>query len=75
MRPPRVTELRNPEVWRERHNVRIWFVEGTDVRPRRAREAFWRCEQTFERWTRDIVNELRRGRRRGPRGRKRGGFL
>jgi len=53
--PPRVTEERKPAVWRERQRVRIWFVEGTEVRPRRAREAFWRCEQTLERCTRDIV--------------------
>jgi len=50
-----VTEERKPEVWRARVRVRIMFVEGTEVRPRRAREAFWRWEQTVERCTRDIV--------------------
>jgi hypothetical protein len=30
-------------------------VDGTEVSPRRALEAFWRCEHTFERMTRDIV--------------------
>lgn len=55
MRPPRVTEERKPEAWRARVRVRIMFVWGTEVRPRRALEAFWRWEQTFERWTRDIL--------------------
>lgn len=55
MRPPRVTELRKPEDWRLSMRVRIMLVEGTEVSPRRAREAFCRCEQTFERCTRDIV--------------------
>ena len=26
-----------------------------EVRPRRAAEAFWRCEQAFERRTRDMI--------------------
>lgn len=34
------------------------FVEGMEVRPRRALEAFWRWEQTFERWTRDMVMDV-----------------
>ena len=55
MRPARVTEERKPEVWRASVRVRIMLLEGTEVRPRRAREAFWRCEQTLERMTRDIV--------------------
>ena len=38
-----------------------WFVRGRDVRPRRAREAFWRWEQAFARWTRDIVGDGRMG--------------
>lgn len=55
MRPPRVTEDRNPDCWSASVSVRIMFVEGTDVRPRRAFEAFCRCEHTFERCTRDIL--------------------
>lgn len=31
------------------------FEAGTEVRPRRARLAFWRCEHTLARLTRDIV--------------------
>lgn len=30
-------------------------MEGIEVRPRRAAEAFWRCEQAFERRTRDMI--------------------
>jgi hypothetical protein len=60
-RPERVTEERKPDVWSARVRVRIMLVEGTEVRPRRAREAFWRCEQTFERCTRDMVRWLRVG--------------
>jgi len=30
-------------------------VRGREVRPRRAREAFWRWEQALARWTSDIV--------------------
>ncbi len=50
-----MTADRKPDVWSE--SIRVWirFVEGTDVRPRRAREAFWRWEQTWERLTRDIL--------------------
>ena len=33
------------------------FVEGTEVRPRRALEALERWEHTFERWTRDMIAE------------------
>lgn len=44
-----------PDVWRESMSVRIRLEEGTEVRPRRAREAFWRCEQTWESVTRDMV--------------------
>ncbi len=53
--PPRTTAERKPDVWRESMRVRIRFEEGTEVRPRRAREAFCRCEQTWESVTRDIV--------------------
>lgn len=55
MRPPRVTEERKPDCWRASVRVRIMLVEGTEVNPRRALEAFCRCEQTLERMTRDIV--------------------
>lgn len=55
MSPARVTEERKPADWRARVSRRIWFVEGTEVRPRRAFEAFWRWEQTFERCTRDMI--------------------
>jgi hypothetical protein len=30
-------------------------VSGIEVRPSRAREAFWRWEQVLARWTRDIL--------------------
>ena len=46
MSPPRVTEDRKPEDCRARVSVRIMFVEGTEVRPRRALEAFCRWEHT-----------------------------
>ena len=35
-----MTEEMKPEDWRARESVRIMFVEGTEVRPRRALEAF-----------------------------------
>ena len=53
--PERVTEEMKPERRRESETDRWSAVEGTEVRPRRAREAFCRCEQKFERWTSDIV--------------------
>ena len=40
---------------------------GTEVRPRRAFEAFWRCEQTWARFTSDISKRVVRF---GPRGRR-----
>ena len=49
MRPPRVTEEMKPDCWSARESVRIMFVEGTEVRPRRAFEALERWEQTWER--------------------------
>lgn len=73
MRPPRVTEERNPEAWSAKVRVRIMFVWGTEVRPRRALEAFWRWEQTFERWTKDMMGggwEKFVGWEGGPGGRK-----
>jgi hypothetical protein len=57
VRPPRVTDERNPDCWSARESVRIMFVEGTEVRPSRALEAFWRWEQTFARCTRDMVRD------------------
>lgn len=53
--PPRTTVERKPEVCSASVSRRIMLEEGTDVKPRRALEAFWRCEHTFERWTSDIV--------------------
>lgn len=55
MRPPRVTDERKPDCCRARRRERWRFVEGTEVRPRRALEAFCRCEQTCARFTRDMV--------------------
>src|ERR1700753_2466681 len=37
--------------------VRVRLVEGIEVWPNRARDAFWRCEHTWESVTRDIVGE------------------
>jgi hypothetical protein len=53
--PPRTTVEMKPDVWRESMSVRMRLEEGTEVRPRRAREAFWRCEQTWDSVTRDMV--------------------
>jgi len=53
--PPRVTVDRKPDFWRERARARFCLVEGREVRPRRALEAFWRWEQTLARLTRDMV--------------------
>lgn len=58
--PPRTTLEITPLDWRARRRRRCRFVLGTEVRPRRALEAWVRWEQRFERWTRDIV-ELARG--------------
>lgn len=55
MSPARVTVERKPEDCRARESARSWLVEGMEVRPSRALEAFWRCEQTFARCTRDMV--------------------
>ena len=49
VRPPRVTEERKPDCWRAKESVRIMFVDGTEVRPSRALEAFCRWEHTFAR--------------------------
>lgn len=40
----------------ERRRVCSILVQGREVRPRRAAEAFWRWEQALARWTRDIVD-------------------
>jgi hypothetical protein len=48
------------------------LLEGTEVRPRRAREAFWRWEQTLERCTRDIVMWVSSWGGEGPSGRNGG---
>lgn len=55
MSPARVTDERKPAFCSASSSVRCRFVDGTDVRPSRALEAFWRCEQTCERLTRDMV--------------------
>lgn len=55
MRPARVTEDRKPDSWRARVRVSTMFEEGTEVSPRRALEAFCRCEHTWERLTSDIA--------------------
>lgn len=62
--PPRVTVEMKPEDWRARRRERCRFVEGMDVRPRRALEAFCRCEQTWARLTRDIFRAVVRVSRR-----------
>jgi hypothetical protein len=59
--PPRVTEERKPELWSAKRSVRWRLVDGTDVRPSRALEAFCRCEQTCARFTRDIVGGIEGG--------------
>lgn len=55
--PPRVMLDRKPLRWRDSVRDRCRDVLGMEVRPRRAREAFWRCEQVWESWTRDMVVE------------------
>jgi hypothetical protein len=53
--PPRVTVLRKPCFWRRSERERCMRERGIEVRPRRAREAFCMCEQTWARLTRDMV--------------------
>lgn len=55
--PARVTEDMKPERWRDREKDRCRLVDGMEVRPSRAREAFCRCEQTWERPTRDMLGK------------------
>lgn len=54
-RPPRVTVDMKPDFCRDSASARFCFVEGMDVMPSRALEAFCRCEQTLARLTRDMV--------------------
>ena len=53
--PPRVTVLRKPCFWRRSDSERCMRERGIEVRPRRAREAFCMCEQTWARLTRDMA--------------------
>ena len=55
MRPPRVTVLMKPDFWSWWATPMWSFVAGMAVVPRRAREAFWRWEQTWARLTRDMA--------------------
>ena len=59
--PPRTTVLRKPEFCNASMSFRWNFESGMEVRPRRAREAFWRWEQVFARWTRDILSAEKEG--------------
>jgi len=45
--PARVTELMKPARWRARARRRLYLLLGMEVRPRRARDAFWRCEHMW----------------------------
>jgi hypothetical protein len=53
--PPRTTVERNPAFCSASASRRCRFVDGIDVRPSLAFEAFWRWEQVCARSTRDIV--------------------
>ena len=53
--PPRVTDERNPSRCRPRTRLTCIFETGIDVRPRRALEAFCRCEHTCARFTSDMM--------------------
>lgn len=55
--PPRVTVERNPCFWRRSDSDRCIRESGIEVRPRRARDAFCMCEQTWARLTRDMAVE------------------
>ena len=52
--PPRTTDDMKPLFCRASMRPKWNFVSGIEVRPKRAREAFWRWEQVLARWTRDI---------------------
>ena len=52
--PPIATLDMKPDFWSESVRESRRVVDGTEVRPRRAREAFWRCEQACESVTRDM---------------------
>lgn len=58
VKPPRVTEERKPECCSARRRERCRLVDGTEVRPNRAFEAFCRCEHTCARFTRDMVRGI-----------------
>jgi hypothetical protein len=61
LRPATWTVEKRPCFCMLRHSARCSFVIGMEVRPRRARDAFWRCEQTLLRLTYTIWRETRRG--------------
>lgn len=52
--PPTVTVPTYPERCIARRRLWSCLVEGIEVSPRRAADAFWRWEQAWERSTRDI---------------------
>lgn len=53
--PARVTVERKPEFWSASISASARFDDGMLVRPRRAFEQFWMCEQMLERLTRDML--------------------
>jgi hypothetical protein len=53
--PPSVMDERKPSRCRPRARLTCSFETGIDVRPRRALDAFWRCEHTCARLTRDML--------------------
>ena len=55
--PPRVTEEMKPSRWRPSIRLTCNLETGIEVRPRRALDAFWRCEHTCARLTRDMVTD------------------
>jgi hypothetical protein len=58
--PPRVTEERKPSRCRPRTKFTCILETGIDVRPRRAFDAFCRCEHTCARFTSDMLAVLMR---------------
>lgn len=59
--PPSVTEERKPSRCRPSARLTCILETGIDVRPRRAFDAFCRCEQTCARLTRDMLAVLSAG--------------
>lgn len=55
--PPRLTVERKPCFCRWSDKERCSLDSGTDVSPKRASDAFCKCEQTCERLTRDMLME------------------